>query len=1170
MNTTDFVRKIVVTPLLLAVLSVCALCQAVAQEITVELFEQKIILLQDRVDVDPSKKGAMLAEYKKVKALLEHEAQHRAKAEENRKRVKQAPTELKQLQKQLKKPVKTAADTVGDATDENTLDRALKLTEAELIASSNELEQLEQERERRAVRQAEIISRKSAIRTRVAALGRELVSAGAAAAADEALAARKDRSAAERQALSAELELLESVEALHEMEHEVLPLRLNAAARKVKVYEAKAKELKERLSKARKQEVKEHAETVFSYRSLQKLGIPELDEVFVEHKHLLDKNSGANGVLARTERADEQLLQLKRDIRELRVRSTNLWRRINISQSSKKLGGLFRELYQTLPSANSLRHMQKHVQTEMFEASLAKLSLDEHQEELRDKAQQETAILESAQLRDIVISADTQQQIREFLAEREKMLRNIYENLEAYVNKLVEHDQRAKEYRQMVEDSRYLIQQHILWVRSVGGSLIPKREHLSGAVLWLFNPQDWRKGLSNCFAELHEFGLAALSIVGLLLLLLVFRKRLNQRLPEYERLTAQLSTDSAMHTLRVGGIAVLSALPLPLFVWAVGTLLSHPIGQPESVLSTGIALRASAMYLLFFLLLYEAFRPHGLGEAHHGWPSEVLRAVRLNLCWFLPLGFICLALEQIFIEQANQDFNNSLGRTAFVGGMLVFSLFLYRIFKDLNFFTSNGEQTSSGNWLGRSRKVWAILLVAGPLVFAFIALCGYYYTSVALFRKLHFSMWVLVLLLFADAFFTRWLRLVRLKAIILKAKARQDADQEQREEAASFEDKAVSLPELDSRTRALFRSILTLSLVGGLYLLWSDVIPALTALERVHLWPRLEVVDQYTAKFDRVSPEITVAAAGAAQQSAGPLVQPPGLGPPLPTAAAGAALSADTQSDPVSLFDVVLVVVLLVLIVLGTRNLPALIDIVLLSQLRLDAGARYAARALTQYTLVFIGLWLALGIIGIQWSNVQWLVAALTFGLAFGLQEIFANFIAGVIVLFERPIRVGDVVTIGSISGTVSRIRMRATTIVDWDRKELIIPNKEFVTGQIINWSLSDATLRLTVRVGVAYGSDTTLAERLLYEVADEHPKVLDQPKPEALFREFGDSSLNFELRCFVKDGLERLIVMHALNKAIDQKFREHSIEIAFPQRDLHLRSSDVALSEALVANVKP
>ena len=240
---------------------------------------------------------------------------------------------------------------------------------------------------------------------------------------------------------------------------------------------------------------------------------------------------------------------------------------------------------------------------------------------------------------------------------------------------------------------------------------------------------------------------------------------------------------------------------------------------------------------------------------------------------------------------------------------------------------------------------------------------------------------------------------------------------------------------------------------------------------------------------------------------------------------------------------------------LASRNLPGLLELAVLQRLPMDHGGRNAITTLCRYACILAGCIIAFNTIGIQWSSIQWLVAALTVGLGFGLQEIFANFVSGLIILFERPVRIGDVVTIDNVTGSVSRIQIRATTITDWDRKEYIVPNKEFVTGKLLNWTLSDKTNRIVVRVGVAYGTDTENALSMLQEIADEHPLILSDPPPVVGFEGFGDSSLDLVLRCFLPSLDNRLKVTTQLHVLIDRRFKDAGIEIAFPQRDLHIRS---------------
>ncbi|MBW8190139.1 mechanosensitive ion channel [Neiella marina] len=246
----------------------------------------------------------------------------------------------------------------------------------------------------------------------------------------------------------------------------------------------------------------------------------------------------------------------------------------------------------------------------------------------------------------------------------------------------------------------------------------------------------------------------------------------------------------------------------------------------------------------------------------------------------------------------------------------------------------------------------------------------------------------------------------------------------------------------------------------------------------------------------------------------------------------------------------------------SVRNVPGMLELLILQRMQLSPGTGYAITTISKYLILVVGVLVVVGALGFSWSSLQWLVAALTVGLGFGLQEIFANFVSGLIILFEKPIRIGDTVTIRGMSGTVTRINTRATTVVDWDRKEIIIPNKAFITEDFVNWSLSDAVTRIVQRIGVRHNSDVRLVTKLILQAADECDLVIDEPIPEVFLLEYSDSSLIFELRAYTSDTAHRLPSIHDIHSRVIKKFAALGVEVAHPQLDVHVKHA-AGLSQA-------
>jgi potassium-dependent mechanosensitive channel len=232
----------------------------------------------------------------------------------------------------------------------------------------------------------------------------------------------------------------------------------------------------------------------------------------------------------------------------------------------------------------------------------------------------------------------------------------------------------------------------------------------------------------------------------------------------------------------------------------------------------------------------------------------------------------------------------------------------------------------------------------------------------------------------------------------------------------------------------------------------------------------------------------------------------------------------------------------------------------------MDRGVRDAIKKLLHYTLIFLGFLLAISLAGIDLKNFAVLAGALGIGIGFGLQNIVNNFVSGIILLFERPIKVGDMVVIEGEWGTVRKIGLRSTVVETIDQSEIIVPNSDLVAQKVTNWTLSTKVARVTLPVGVAYGSDLAKVLEVLLEAAGKPEEVLADPAPSAIFTGFGNSSLDFELRVWISDIARRQVVRSELGQHVDQRFRETGVEIPFPQRDLHLRSLAPSVLETLGA----
>jgi small-conductance mechanosensitive channel len=263
----------------------------------------------------------------------------------------------------------------------------------------------------------------------------------------------------------------------------------------------------------------------------------------------------------------------------------------------------------------------------------------------------------------------------------------------------------------------------------------------------------------------------------------------------------------------------------------------------------------------------------------------------------------------------------------------------------------------------------------------------------------------------------------------------------------------------------------------------------------------------------------------------------------------------EIKQTPVTVFSILMFIIVVAAFYVFSKIFNRYILSRLLKRFNIESGLQYTILRVSHYLIMIISIGLAFQFVGVDLSGLAVIFGLLSVGIGFGLQNITSNFVAGIILLLERPIKIGDRITVGGIEGDVLSISMRSTTVQSLNNISIIVPNSKFISAEVTNWSHGDPKIRLDINVGVSYGSDLDTVLRTMREVAEEHPEVLKVPAPEVLLSSFGDSSWNMVLRAWIANPKNHYIVSSDINCNMVKKFRQNGIEIPFPQRDVYLKS---------------
>ncbi|VFP83201.1 miniconductance mechanosensitive channel MscM [Candidatus Erwinia haradaeae] len=569
----------------------------------------------------------------------------------------------------------------------------------------------------------------------------------------------------------------------------------------------------------------------------------------------------------------------------------------------------------------------------------------------------------------------------------------------------------------------------------------------------------------------------------------------------------KVTKDNFNLTIRTLFWSILASLPLPMLLEALGYGLQN--SWPYSIaVAIGEGVVASVP-LLWGLMICKIFAcENGLFTVHFRWPKhQVVLAMRCyTLCLWIMVPLIIMSIS--FENFLDYRFSSTLGRMCF---MLICGL--------LSMMAGTLKRAGIPLYLNHrgnvahvmNNIVWNMIIVT-PVV-AILATCiGYLDTAQALLARLGISLAIGFVLLVVYCIIRRWMLIQRRRiafdrarirrAEILSQRARIDdglSTQRGMVDHIESEERNMSLDSISTQSLRLVRSLLTLIALVFIIALWSEIHAAFSFLENIHLWD----VSSMMHGVDTV--------------------------------------------QPITLGSVMHAILVFLITTQLVRNMPALLELVLLQHINLMPGTGYAITTSSKYLIVLLGSLTGFSLIGIDWSKLQWLVAGLSLGLGFGLQEIFANFISGLIILFEKPIRIGDTVTIRNLTGSVTRINTRATTITDWDRKEIIVPNRSFITEQFTNWSLSDSVTRVVLSIPASLSANTEEVVKVLLDAAGSCRFVLKNPTPEAFLVDLQQGLQSFELRVHAAEMEHRMPLRHDLHRLILLGFQENNIDVQSP-----------------------
>lgn len=794
-------------------------------------------------------------------------------------------------------------------------------------------------------------------------------------------------------------------------------------------------------------------------------------------------------------------LRAKNVLDSLTQTQRNIEEQISALQGTLVLSRIINQQKQALPTDSLIKGLANDIanlRVEIFDLS-----------QKRDELYNINNVISKLETTNKILFDESEKKtLTSILTEREKIIVDLIKTLNLQLNLSNEIEATQRQIITISDNLQSQLQQQSFWVQSNNPidlswvETFPKQAIAEVAMLTRY------LGFENLGQNLPST-LAFIAVLLLIYSVIVWKKpAIKARLATLGSQINTLKNDSHWHSPEAMFWTIILALPSGLMFLSVATVVLY-LFFPDP-LAASVWVTKAFGYWLFFATVLSLLRPNGLAYRHFGMPqtsNEIFQRIIKQSVWIVVL----LLVSSIFSQIEVIGFTNDVIGQVVTIVALALCTFVVRPLLDRGIQEYENAKTEDGKKRSVSLfKLLRFVLFIVPLTLIVLIILGYYYTAVYLIEHIIKTYLVALVWVFGRYFAYRSLtissrRMAYRRLQKKREKLREQNLEQNKDESKEQPEDVIKISTVNEQIFRMADLIGWVVLFASLYAIWSDLISIAYYLNNVILWEQVETT------------------------------------------------SKGTVVESVTLLNILRSVLYVTVTYVLVKNIKGILEVTFFSRIKLSKGTPHTITAVLTYFIVCFGSISAFTSLGISWSKIQWVFTALSVGLGFGVREIFGSFVSGTILLFERPIRVGDKVTVGNFTGVITRIRLRSTTLVDDEHKEVVLPNQAFVTDRFINWTYNNTITRLQIIIKISTDANLELVRSLLYQAANEAPKVMEEPAPNVNLMGFGDGWIEHDFTVYVPELDDRGATRNFLYKRITELFNQHQIKIAFNQMDVHL-----------------